>query len=563
MASSDFISSNGSLTRRDLATSALGAALIAGPRDVSASEVLLADWNRHDAASIRTFGAVGDGQHDDTAAIRDAIAHCATSGSALHIPVGTFVITDSLVINTAVGFTIFGDGYASCIRPQAGGTYIPFFVQRNDFAATVGMHFRNFRIDANGTGQLDTGVITLNGAVGGSVTQLWLENGTRRRGTSGQNGISCSSGDAGGAGPAVIISGNVIRNFSKAGINFTSGGVRAVITSNMIQDIAGNGTAPGIQVNGGRNAIIAHNHVTRTEGAGIYLTTDKLGHSSFSANVSHNIVEECGQSSLSQGDGILISSALRSDSYIIVEGNHLYGNGVPKNGGSGIRIENCDNALIAGNLCHHNNFDGIRVENCSFLQIMGNRCADNNLAGVKFAGGIQLRGSGTHINVTGNHLASKGSTQSYAIIADAAAELSFITIAGNHTSGNAEGSIFWQARGCPVDVETTLQRKTSGSAPTAVLLWRIDPSASCWITITITGRLHGLPQRSTYVRQVVYQMHEGALTQKVTPYADSIFNSAAWGGVTFDSSGGYAVARVSGAPDAEIEWIGTAVIRSV
>lgn len=553
------------VTRRDAARTAMGSMLVAGLAGPSAPIMAAqgAGPAVDGAVTPLAFGAMCDGRHDDTAAIRAAVARCVATGRNLYLPAGTYLITGSIVVDTATGFTIFGEGYGSCIRPRPGGDYVPLLVQRTRFARIEGMHLCNFRIDANGTGQLDTGVVTFNNAVG-SITGMWLENGTRRRGSSGQNGISCSAGDVGGAGPEVVLTRNVIRNFSKAGINFTSGGASAVITANLITDIAGNGTAPAIQVNGGRNAIVAHNHVTRIEGAGIYIATDKLDHPSFSANIAHNIIEYCGQGSPTQGDGILVTSSSPSDSYIVIEGNQAFNNGKRTNGGCGIRIENCDNAVISGNSCHHNSFDGIRIDNASYVQLVGNRCGDNNVAGVEYAGGIQLCGKGAHINVTGNHLSSKGPSQSYAIIADAAADLSFVTIAGNHVVGNSRGTIYWQAQGAGLDIDVAVRQRTAGRDPMAILLWRIDRTVACRISLTAVGRRAGGGPPVILDEEALYWTEGGQVRQQAMAQSrDPAIGRPGWGGVAFSSSREFAVVQVSGAADAAVEWTGSARIRSV
>jgi len=49
--------------------------------------------------SVKTYGAVGDGKHDDTAAIQAAINSLPTSGGTVTIPAGTYMIDTSKKIN--------------------------------------------------------------------------------------------------------------------------------------------------------------------------------------------------------------------------------------------------------------------------------------------------------------------------------------------------------------------------------------------------------------------------------------------------------------------------------
>ncbi len=68
-----------------------------------------------DAVSIKDFGAAGDGVSDDTLAIQTALA----SAMAVHVPPGTYVISQSLTVEE--GRTLFGDGQSSVIRGTGHG----------------------------------------------------------------------------------------------------------------------------------------------------------------------------------------------------------------------------------------------------------------------------------------------------------------------------------------------------------------------------------------------------------------------------------------------------------
>ncbi|MBP2293087.1 glycosyl hydrolase family 28-related protein [Azospirillum rugosum] len=63
-----------------------------------------------DAVSVKDFGAVGDGVVDDTIAIQAAL----TSATAVHVPPGTYRITNTLTV--AYGKTLVGAGQSSIIR---------------------------------------------------------------------------------------------------------------------------------------------------------------------------------------------------------------------------------------------------------------------------------------------------------------------------------------------------------------------------------------------------------------------------------------------------------------
>jgi hypothetical protein len=63
-------------------------------------------------ASVKEFGAKGDGTTDDTAAIQSAINTVQTAGGGtVFLPVGTYIVTDTLVIDDRA-VRILGDGWA-------------------------------------------------------------------------------------------------------------------------------------------------------------------------------------------------------------------------------------------------------------------------------------------------------------------------------------------------------------------------------------------------------------------------------------------------------------------
>jgi hypothetical protein len=75
---------------------------------LSAAFVVLAALPSASAATVAEFGAKGDGVADDTAAIAKALAAAAPSRGVVHLPAGTYRITDSLSLPP--GTTLLGEG---------------------------------------------------------------------------------------------------------------------------------------------------------------------------------------------------------------------------------------------------------------------------------------------------------------------------------------------------------------------------------------------------------------------------------------------------------------------
>ncbi len=63
---------------------------------------------------VTLYGAVGDGSHDDTSAIQDAIDAASDAGGTVYLPPGEYLITASLSV-TANGVRLIGSGIASRI----------------------------------------------------------------------------------------------------------------------------------------------------------------------------------------------------------------------------------------------------------------------------------------------------------------------------------------------------------------------------------------------------------------------------------------------------------------
>src|SRR5688572_17922094 len=61
----------------------------------------------HDALSVATYGAVGDGVADDTTAIQNTINAAAAAGKSAYLPGGNYLITSRLNLGST---TLTGEG---------------------------------------------------------------------------------------------------------------------------------------------------------------------------------------------------------------------------------------------------------------------------------------------------------------------------------------------------------------------------------------------------------------------------------------------------------------------
>ena len=68
---------------------------------------------RSDWLNVLSFGAKGDGQSDDTLAIQSALnlfSNTVTQNTTLYFPAGTFLVTQTLVLNRTLGVMLLGSG---------------------------------------------------------------------------------------------------------------------------------------------------------------------------------------------------------------------------------------------------------------------------------------------------------------------------------------------------------------------------------------------------------------------------------------------------------------------
>lgn len=102
-----------------------GAALVGYRPDLPAAIGRTAQNKLQDIISVRDFGAVGDGLADDTVAIQAAIDAVIPIGSSLFLPIGTYRLSDKLVIPFGTGWRIEGAGqYATTLVQHSANTRI-------------------------------------------------------------------------------------------------------------------------------------------------------------------------------------------------------------------------------------------------------------------------------------------------------------------------------------------------------------------------------------------------------------------------------------------------------
>lgn len=513
---------------------------------------------------IRRYGAVGDDSTDCTTAITNAIAQHVNGGPAVYLPTGTYRLTSQISIANPV--TIYGDGYGSVLKCASAQTFIFLLVEGASSAAVNGVRFTNFRIDANGSGQLDAGIIQLNNAVGFDLESLWISGASRASGAAGVNGIAVSAGTLGGTAAKGSITDCYITGCSKAGINWTTESVGGYIAGNIIHSNTGNGSSPGIQINGGYNGKVIGNEVYNNQGPGIYMATDGNSRSPRYAIIEGNHVYSNGQGT-SQGEGISLANATATVfGRVIIRGNHVYSNGVNITGGAaGILIQNDEHVLCEGNYVYGNYGSGITVQESTNtvrdVLIANNIIENNNIVNAADGTGVYVDGDIERLVIRGNKFVDNQgtATQDWAVRFSSSGAVTDLTIEHNSCEGHTNagnysldaGTTFRRMR-LSLDwrLQTTNGTNTNGPAIT------LPDDAAVLVKSHLLAMTAGGANRAGYERvAVVYRDGGGATLQGSVAAPVTVESDAAWDHTLVVGGNAFAP-QVTGAGATTIDWRG-------
>lgn len=121
-----------------------------------------------DIISVKDFGAVGDGVTDDRAAIVLALA--AAKNSALYFPAGTYLISNSISLDsTYTNMRLFGDGASSVLKLGNNATEATI-----QFRQVSNIIVENLKFDGNGTNQISASARCVR--IDRAATNLSFEN---------------------------------------------------------------------------------------------------------------------------------------------------------------------------------------------------------------------------------------------------------------------------------------------------------------------------------------------------------------------------------------------------
>ncbi len=407
-------------------------------------------WNSlSNEINIMAYGAVGDGETDDTEAIQDALdAANAAGGGTVLIPTGSFVFTSQLTVYTNTTFT--GEGSGSILLGKSA-TAITLIRTATSSAGCILRDFllngqsptydANVGIGLNGTYHLLSGVRIINIKtqdavyVESSSSQITIDRCLVK--TTGRLGLA-----VGDSCSLIKITNNYVEATTAGGINIIGGGCSDILVDHNMTYNTGEDSLVGyyptntrmvftnnIGINPGNNGIrvggthikVSNNFFYNPTQRGIIALNSDNSASTY-LQITNNYVSGCDNL-----DGIYV----RNYSYIQINDNHVTDN--VHDGASGINIMGCSYFNVNTNFVRNSGNAGIKFFNTPYGCLTGNTVLGNAGSGIQFTDdGVGC----IEIQVSGNNV--KGNT-GYGLVAGNASNR--INVVGNVIYGNTAGQI--------------------------------------------------------------------------------------------------------------------------
>jgi parallel beta-helix repeat protein len=449
------------LTSRVTAVAVAIAAIVTG--DVSGHPASLVGG----VANVRDFLATGDGVTDDTGALKRALAAALRSRGTIFFPPGTYLISDTLMVTDTVAFV--GSGWGSILALKDGVRRIMILVQgASPSGETVGFQASNLVLDGARGGQLDSGLLQINSAVGFVVDHVWVRNGGRpgESRTMGVDGIAVAVKSPTNLAPSRgVIMNSLVEATTKPGILWSTHATDGLISGNVIRGLRGNSQTPCLAISEGRNVTVSGNTVSGCEGAGISIANGGNNVAPLHAIVANNHVYGNGTGNV-EGSGIQVVNAFPDrNAFVQITGNVLYDNRGAADG-YGIIVQNVDHAVVNGNVVRHNKRSGIVLYNVAGALVEGNYVFGNNTMGTLEHSGIMLH-QVSRVHLTGNFVFDDGPapTQAYGLFFSGSKPSDRISVTNNVLYPNKVGS--WQGHAMPTNT-TFLANRTDDKSQLSI-----------------------------------------------------------------------------------------------
>ena len=371
-----------------------------------------------------------------------AVALAKANNGTVELGLGTYTLSAQMLLDSGP-VRIRGQGWGSIIQVDAGvSAFLPILVQDsgNDDPIT-GVVLEDFQLDGNHAGQHDAGLIQINNGVAFSVRRLYVKNGGL--GAVYCNGIAASAGAVGGIGSRGVIAECLVEGCTKAGINVTTESVHIVVRDNIVRDNTGDlGQVPGIQVNGGHNALVTGNEVYDNQGDGIVVAASGTSPAT-PAQYCLVLANHCHGNGYA---GIAVRNGEGSGGIFgrtIVALNEVYENG-SSSSGHGIHVADVAEVSVHKNVVRKSYFSGIFVNASTRVSVTENDCVDNNTAANTDMAGILVTAANDSVLDRNRCYNSSGiTTQKYGITFYTTLS-SRVTVRNNDLRGNAVAPLYVQ-----------------------------------------------------------------------------------------------------------------------
>jgi parallel beta-helix repeat protein len=311
-----------------------------------------------DFVSIKDFGAIGDGTTDDTTAITNAAAYSASSGSAIYLPVGTYLFKDDLDFTDVsfIGESKFSSILMAGTKPSPstygcfsltvqGDVTLQNFTYKNQTwtsgtgtGGSTGLSIlaaTNFFVDNLIVENMDGWALTPQNSTGGTVSNCIVRN----TNSDGIHLTGCQN---------VSVVGNVVYNTRDDCISLTSedAGILATYQDQFGISVVGNtinssSQGRGIALDGGYNYTVSANTINHAgangqAGIGVACATAYTTRPTYSIVIDGNTIQQPNGFSGSAQQGIWLTGGVRD---ITISNNIL------TRVGTGILLDQRDNSV--------------------------------------------------------------------------------------------------------------------------------------------------------------------------------------------------------------------------
>jgi len=383
-----------------------------GSTNSVASAVYSTVYSASKQFSVKSFGAVGDGHHDDTAAIQSAVNYVANlPGAVAFFPQGTYLISNRITIPSNT--SLLGIGASSVIMGSASmGTGSMLFVDTST-SARQNISIANLTLN---------GVSNLPGFLGNTCIRIDRQNLTLNSPGYGFNNISitnntfqncftaiavCNVLASGAVQSNLTISGNKVYNTTRFGFGEIGNVNNLTISNNTLANI-GHDPNPNmtfwdaIYAQNGSNITITNNTISNFGDDAI-----EVGHYPYASNVpapsnvnitNNNIEQSTGGAN--SGDGILISGAANVNiSNNTISDINMWGIHVRDSSYTGDNIPTIKVTIQSNTIEHTTMYDGISICLSNYGAIPDNNFTVSNNTIADIAGsGISINNNQNIIN---------------------------------------------------------------------------------------------------------------------------------------------------------------------